>query len=97
MKSFKTAVAVVLALLMVTAGMAVAGTLQDVQKNGFVTAGVNGGVFGFSMPDEKGVWKGLDVDTAKAVAAAVFGDANKSEICSADRRAAPTRPSVQRN
>jgi general L-amino acid transport system substrate-binding protein len=29
------------------------------------------------MPDEKGVWRGLDVDTAKAVAAAVFGDANK--------------------
>ena len=77
MKFFKTAVAVVLGLLMVTAGMAIAGTLQDVQKNGFVTAGVNGGVFGFSMPDEKGVWKGLDVDTAKAVAAAVFGDANK--------------------
>ena len=32
MKSFKAAVSVVLALLMVTAGMAVAGTLQDVQK-----------------------------------------------------------------
>jgi general L-amino acid transport system substrate-binding protein len=29
------------------------------------------------MPDEKGVWKGLDVDTAKAIAAAVFGDAGK--------------------
>ena len=77
MKSFKTALVVVLALLMVTAGMAVAGTLQDVQKNGYVTAGVNGGVFGFSMPDKKGVWKGLDVDTARAIAAAVFGDANK--------------------
>jgi general L-amino acid transport system substrate-binding protein len=38
---------------------------------------VNGGVFGFSQPDEKGVWKGLDVDTAKAIAAAVFGDAEK--------------------
>jgi general L-amino acid transport system substrate-binding protein len=38
---------------------------------------VNAGVAGFSMPDEKGVWKGLDVDTAKAIAAAVFGDANK--------------------
>ena len=73
MKSIKIAVAVVLALLMVTAGMAVGGTLQDVQKNGFVTAGVNGGVFGFSMPDEKGVWNGLDVDTARAIAAAVLG------------------------
>ena len=39
--------------------------------------GVNTGLAGFSMPDDKGVWKGLDVDTAKAIAAAVFGDANK--------------------
>jgi general L-amino acid transport system substrate-binding protein len=62
---------------MVTAGMAFAGTLQDVKSKGFVQVGVNGGVFGFSMPDEKGVWKGLDVDTGRAIAAAVFGDANK--------------------
>ena len=48
-----------------------------VKKKGFIQAGVNGGVFGFGMPDEKGVWKGLDVDTARAVAAAIFGDASK--------------------
>jgi general L-amino acid transport system substrate-binding protein len=77
MKSIKMVVAIVLAFLMVTAPMAVAGTLQDVQKAGVLKAGVNGGVFGFSMPDEKGVWRGLDVDTARAIAAAVFGDANK--------------------
>jgi general L-amino acid transport system substrate-binding protein len=29
------------------------------------------------MPDDKGEWKGLDVDTAKAIAAAVFGDVGK--------------------
>jgi general L-amino acid transport system substrate-binding protein len=51
--------------------------LDAVMKKGFVQVGVNGGVFGFGMPDEKGVWKGLDIDTARAVAAAVFGDANK--------------------
>jgi len=77
MKFCKVFVAVALAFLMVTAGMAFAGTLQDVKSKGFVQVGVNGGVFGFSMPDEKGVWKGLDVDTGRAVAAAVFGDANK--------------------
>lgn len=77
MKFCKVFVAVALAFLMVTAGMAFAGTLQDVQSKGFVQVGVNGGVFGFSMPDEKGVWKGLDVDTGRAVAAAVFGDAKK--------------------
>ncbi len=59
-------------------GIAFAGKdLDAVKKKGYVQVGVNGGVFGFGMPDEKGVWKGLDVDTAKAVAVAVFGDASK--------------------
>jgi len=58
-------------------GMAFAGTLDTVKKKGYVTIGVNGALFGFGMPDEKGVWKGLDVDTGKAVAAAVFGDVSK--------------------
>ncbi len=58
-------------------GVAMAGTLQDVRAKGFIQAGVNGDLFGFGKADEKGVWKGLDVDTARAVAAAVFGDADK--------------------
>jgi general L-amino acid transport system substrate-binding protein len=69
---------VVLALVLLATGtMAVAGTLDEVRARGVLVVGVNGGVAGFSMPDEKGVWKGLDVDTAKAIAAAVFGDAEK--------------------
>ena len=68
----------VMILSLLTAGMAFAGKdLDAVKKKGFIQAGVNGGVFGFGMPDAKGVWKGLDVDTARAVAAAIFGDANK--------------------
>jgi len=58
-------------------GSASAGTLDDVKAKGFIQAGVNGDLFGFGKPDEKGVWKGLDVDTARAIAAAVFGDADK--------------------
>jgi general L-amino acid transport system substrate-binding protein len=58
-------------------GVAMAGTLQDVRAKGFVQAGVNGDLFGFGKPDEKGVWKGLDVDAARAIAVAVFGDADK--------------------
>lgn len=54
-----------------------AGTLQDVKAKGFIAAGVNEGLFGFSKPDEKGVWRGLDVDTARAVSAAVFGSPDK--------------------
>jgi general L-amino acid transport system substrate-binding protein len=29
------------------------------------------------MPDEKGVWRGLDVDTGRAIAVAIFGDPDK--------------------
>ena len=64
-------------LVLMTAGSVVAGTLEDVKARGELLAGVNGELFGFGKPDEKGVWQGLDVDTARAVAAAVFGDANK--------------------
>jgi general L-amino acid transport system substrate-binding protein len=77
MKHLKVGFVVMLAVFIATAGMATAGTLDEVKARGHLIAGVNGGVFGFSMPDDKGVWKGLDVDTARAVAAAIFGDANK--------------------
>jgi general L-amino acid transport system substrate-binding protein len=57
--------------------MAVAGTFDDVKAKGFIQAGVNEGLFGFAKPDEKGVWKGLDVDTARAISCAVFGEPDK--------------------
>ena len=54
-----------------------AGTLEDVVKKGVLSCGVSTGIPGFSAADSKGVWKGLDVDFCRAVAAAVFGDASK--------------------
>jgi len=77
MTGMRFKVTVLVLALFVAGGSALAGTLDDVKARGILTAGVNGQVFGFGMPDEKGVWKGLDVDTAKAIAAAIFGDANK--------------------
>jgi general L-amino acid transport system substrate-binding protein len=52
-------------------------TLEAVTKKGFVQCGVNVGLAGFSQPDSQGVWKGIDVDVCRAIAAAVFGDATK--------------------
>lgn len=74
---FTRVIPAAIAAICLSAGIATAGTLDDVKAKGFVQAGVNGDLFGFGKPDEKGVWKGLDVDTARAVAAAVFGDATK--------------------
>jgi len=77
MKVFKLCVVVLMVAFFATTGVATAGTLDEVRAKGFIQVGVNGGVFGFSMPDKKGVWEGLDADTGRAVAAAVFGDASK--------------------
>ena len=52
-------------------------TLDAVKSKGYVQCGVNTGLAGFSQPDSRGVWKGLDVDSCRAVAAAVFGDHTK--------------------
>jgi general L-amino acid transport system substrate-binding protein len=68
----------VMAVVVSLSGVAVAGqTFDNVKAKGYVQVGVNGDLFGFGKPDEKGVWRGLDVDTGRAIAAAVFGDANK--------------------
>jgi general L-amino acid transport system substrate-binding protein len=80
MKRWKLVLVSITVALLFVAAPAVAGTLDEVKARGYIKAGVNGGVFGFSMPDDKGVWKGLDVDTARAISAAVFGDADKVQF-----------------
>jgi len=75
MKNFLTIV--MLLAILSFAGIVNANTLTAVKNKGFVQCGVNTGLPGFSSADEKGMWKGLDVDICRAVAAAVLGDANK--------------------
>jgi len=76
--NFKKLCVLVLALaLVIPAGFAAAGTLDDVKAKGFISVGVNEGLFGFSKPDKKGEWRGLDVDTARAISVAVFGTPDK--------------------
>ena len=67
------------AALIATAGVASAQTktLDTVKSRGSLSCGVNVGLAGFSQPDDKGNWTGLDVDYCKAIAAAVVGDATK--------------------
>jgi general L-amino acid transport system substrate-binding protein len=74
-KGFEIIAGLVFSIFFISA--VTAGTLKDIKAKGFISAGVNEGLFGFSKPDEKGVWRGLDVDTARAVSAAVFGSPDK--------------------
>ena len=65
-------------LLLFIAGPAFGqSTLDSVRSKGYVACGTNTGLAGFSQPDSKGVWHGIDVDLCRAVAAAVLGDASK--------------------
>ena len=71
--------------LLLTLGVssAIAGshgsTLDIVKERGFLKCGSNTGLAGFGLPNDDGVWEGIDVDVCRAVAAAVFGDASKVE------------------
>src|SRR5258708_8290795 len=56
---------------------ATAQTLKTVKDRGMLSCGVSQGLPGFSSPDDKGNWTGLDVDVCRAVAAAIFNDATK--------------------
>ena len=60
------------------AGAAAAqSTLTSVRERGVLNCGVPSGLLGFSAPDAQGVYRGLDADMCRAVAAAIFGDASK--------------------
>jgi general L-amino acid transport system substrate-binding protein len=54
-----------------------AQTLKTVQQRGALVCGVSQGLPGFSSPDDRGNWTGLDVDFCRALAAAIFNDASK--------------------
>ena len=72
------AAGVVAATLVGAAGAAYAGKdLDAIKARGNLICGVTTGVAGFSLADSQGKWTGLDVDTCRAVAAAIFGDADK--------------------
>jgi len=59
------------------ASQAQSSTLDAVKKRGDLRCGVNIGLAGFSAPDDKGEWTGLDVDFCRAVASAIFKDPTK--------------------
>ena len=57
-----------------------ASTLETVKQRGTLICGIHGGRAGFSVLDSQGRWTGIDIDTCRAVAAAVLGDAAKTQF-----------------
>jgi general L-amino acid transport system substrate-binding protein len=76
MRFATTSAAGTAAALALSVSTAQAGaTLDAVKSKGFIQCGVSTGLAGFSNPDDAGNWSGLDVDVCRAIAAALFGDA----------------------
>ena len=65
-----------------------AQTLKTVQDRGSLICGVNQGLEGFAIKDDKSQWSGFDVDFCRALAAAIFNDPTKVQYAplSAEQR-----------
>src|SRR5262245_61316952 len=90
--AFATAAAALAATL-----PASAQTLKAIQERGSLSCGVSQGLHGFSIPDDKGKWTGFDVDLCRALAAAIFNDADKVKfvpLSANDRFAALTSGTI---
>ena len=78
MKKITTAIVGLAGIVLAGNAVAMGGpTLEQVKAKGYIQCGVSQGLPGFSNADDNGNWTGLDVDLCRAVAAAVFGDADK--------------------
>ncbi|MFZ5783089.1 MAG: amino acid ABC transporter substrate-binding protein [Pseudomonadota bacterium] len=72
------AAAIGLAGLCLSSTVALAGRdLDAIKARGTLACGVGIGTAGFMLADSQGKWRGLSVDVCRAVAAAIFGDAEK--------------------
>ena len=67
-----------------------AGTLDSVKARGQLICGANPGLAGFGLPDDQGIYKGLDVDACRAIAAAIFNDPNKVKFLPINAKDRPT-------
>ncbi|HEY3620911.1 MAG TPA: amino acid ABC transporter substrate-binding protein [Roseiarcus sp.] len=78
------------AFAVVGALSASAGTLDQVKARGQLICGANPGLAGFGLPDDQGVYKGLDVDECRAIAAAIFNDPMKVKFLPINAKDRPT-------
>src|ERR1700753_3700569 len=89
-RTFRAGLAIGLAVALLVAACAIVyefydtRTLKRTVRRGEVYCGVNKGLPGFSIPDDKGKWTGFDVDFCRGVAAAIFDDPGKATFIPLD-------------
>jgi len=90
MRTFRACLSIGLVIAVLVSAATITYAQQDTRtlartlRDGAVLCGVNAGLPGFSIPDEKGNWSGFDVDFCRAVAAAIFDDPTKTKFIPLD-------------
>ena len=77
MRNALAAAAAGFAAIFLSTGAMAGKDLDAVNARGSLICGVGLGTAGFMLADSQGKWRGLSVDVCRAVAAAIFGDAEK--------------------
>jgi general L-amino acid transport system substrate-binding protein len=77
MRGTIVAAAAGLAAVMLVDGASAGPVLDAAKARGQLVCGVGTGTAGYMLADSQGKWRGLSVDVCRAVAAAIFGDADK--------------------
>ena len=68
-------------IICLTTTSAIAGPrLDQIRQRGYLTCGVEPAVSGFAEVDAAGRYRGFDIDVCRAVAAAIFGSAEKTRF-----------------
>src|SRR5262245_21770144 len=80
MQMLRVGCAVFVALVLLTTVAWAQTTLETVKNRGKLVCGVNTGLAGFATVGSDGKWHGFDVDYCRALAAAIFNDADKVEF-----------------
>lgn len=70
-------IALLLITLIVAPGAQAGTTLDAIRRVGYLRCGVSGMVAGMSLPDSQGRMQGFDAEMCRAVAVAIFNDAEK--------------------
>jgi general L-amino acid transport system substrate-binding protein len=79
-----SAIAIAVAAAAVTYERYDTKTLKRTRNRDAVFCGVNPGLPGFALADDKGNWSGFDVDFCRAIAAAIFDDPGKVKFIPLD-------------
>ena len=81
LKAARAIAATAALLAMPTAASAESATVKTIKERGtLLCSGHNGSYFGFVEVNDKGEWKGLDIDLCHALTTAILGDPKKAQI-----------------